>query len=607
MAERIRAFRSSIENIKQMILMAWHASPQTFTALAFTQILQGIFPVVTAWLFRSVIDVLALSLQSKATTDFMSSFLPLLIIYVSILALNRIMNLAQDYLRGEMTRQTQLYTETLFNREINRLQGIRHFESPEFHDTMRLAQQSLSGGPTMMLWTLTGMVQQAVSIVSFFGVLLVLSPLLALLILLVAIPYLAVQFRVSNRRYLRTRWETPKGRKSHYLGNLLSNTYFVKEVRLFNLQDYLLNQFLETTREIFQSQREQARTEFRWQFTLELFNSIISGIAFVYVIQQAFLNIISLGDVTLYISALQTVQGSLFGLIRNLSELNEQSLYYASFVKLTELPNDIPIPENPRPVPLLKQGIELKNVSFRYTENGEEVLCNINLSLPVGKTLALVGLNGAGKTTLVKLLSRLYDPDEGQVLWDGIDLREFSPIDLRERMGAIFQDFAHYDLTVRENIGLGNVKYIDDFERIQQVARDARVHEMIEEMPHAYETILSRWIVEKEEDGKDLSGGQWQKIALARMYMREADFLILDEPTASLDAEAEYEIYSHFAKLLENRTALLISHRFSTVRMADLIAVLEDGKITEYGTHEELMRNASSYAKLYRMQSERYT
>jgi ATP-binding cassette, subfamily B, bacterial len=221
-------------------------------------------------------------------------------------------------------------------------------------------------------------------------------------------------------------------------------------------------------------------------------------------------------------------------------------------------------------------------------------------------------VNGAGKTTLVKLLVRLYDPDEGQILWDGIDLRDFAPDELRERIGAIFQDFAKYDFTARENIGLGRVTYIDDMERIQRVAEEARVAEMIAKMPEGYETVLSRWLVEEDKKGDDLSGGQWQKMALARMYMREAeaDFLILDEPTAALDAEAdaeaEYEIYSQFAKLVKNRTALLISHRFSTVRMADLVAVLDGGKITEYGTHEELIALGGTYARLYGLQAGQY-
>ena len=328
--------------------------------------------------------------------------------------------------------------------------------------------------------------------------------------------------------------------------------------------------------------------------------------ALVVVVLQAFAGRISLGDVTLYISALASVQRALSGLISSFTDLNENVLFFTHYTDLLALPPLIPIANPTRPVPPLKRGIELRNVSFRYSEQHPYVLKDINLLLPNGKCLALVGLNGAGKTTLVKLLARLYDPSAGQILWDGIDIREFDPKELRQHMGAIFQDFVRYDLSAEENIGLGNIDEINNLPRIQKAAQEVGVHQMIEEMPLGYKTILSRWLVE-EGTGVDLSGGQWQKIAIARMFMREADFLILDEPTASLDAQAEYEIYSHFLNLIRGRTSMLISHRFSTVRIADVIAVLEDGKIVECGTHEELVTNGNTYAKLYTMQASQYT
>lgn len=235
------------------------------------------------------------------------------------------------------------------------------------------------------------------------------------------------------------------------------------------------------------------------------------------------------------------------------------------------------------------------------------MLRDINLCIPAGQCLALVGLNGAGKTTLVKLLTRLYDPTEGQILWDGIDLREFDPVELRCHMGAIFQDFIRYDLTVQENIGLGDVERIKQSEAIRQAANKAGIHKLVERLPQGYDTILSRWLVGKDTGaGADLSGGEWQKIALARMFMRDADMLMLDEPTAALDAQAEYDLYSSFVELMAGRTSLLITHRFSTVRMADAVAVLEQGQITEYGSHTELVARKGTYAHLYQMQAERY-
>jgi ATP-binding cassette subfamily B protein len=261
-------------------------------------------------------------------------------------------------------------------------------------------------------------------------------------------------------------------------------------------------------------------------------------------------------------------------------------------------------------------GIELRNVSFRYSNEQPWILRNVNLHIPVGRCLALVGLNGAGKTTLAKLLTRMYDPTEGSILWDGVDIRSFSPQELRQHISAIFQDFLHYDLTAQENIGLGNVASLHDNERVMLAARRAGIHERIVALPKGYQTVLSRWLIATDNNtegqgqgmtsGIDLSGGEWQKVALARMFMRECDLLILDEPTAALDVQAEYELYSRFVELMMGRTSLLITHRFSTIQMADFVAVLEAGTVVEYGSHEELVLQGGTYAKLYTTQAQYY-
>lgn len=334
-------------------------------------------------------------------------------------------------------------------------------------------------------------------------------------------------------------------------------------------------------------------------------SSAATSLAFIIVVSQAFSGRITIGDVTLYFSALSSVQGAVSSIIFAFASLNESVLFFARYSALMALPPMLKIADSPRPVPPLQSEIEFRNVSFRYTNQHPWVLRRINLTIPKSQCLALVGVNGVGKTTIVKLLTRLYDPNEGQILWDGIDIREFDPTEYRKAIGAIFQDFMRYDLTVKENIGLGDVDRIDDLNRIQQAAQKAGIHRTVEQLAQGYQTVLSRWLVE-DGPGTDLSGGQWQKIAIARLFMRDADLLILDEPTAALDAEAEYEIYSHFAELVSGHTSLLISHRFSTVRIADQIAVLDNGEIVEYGPHEELMTNHQLYARLYSMQAERY-
>jgi ATP-binding cassette subfamily B protein len=330
--------------------------------------------------------------------------------------------------------------------------------------------------------------------------------------------------------------------------------------------------------------------------------------ALIVVVFQAFLQQISIGDTILYITALGTVENALKMGVLELNQIRENILFFTYYTRLIALPTKMSDRSGVQLVQPLRSKIEFCNVSFRYSDRHSWVLRNINLVLAEGSCTALVGLNGAGKTTLVKLLTRLYEPTEGHILWDGTDIREFDVAELRRHIGALFQDFARYDLTVRENIGFGRIEAVDDIVHIQEAAANAGVAGFVNELPNDYQTTLSRWLLEPGEVGMDLSGGQWQKIAMARLYMTfpETDVLILDEPTSALDAEAEYEVFKHFTDLSMGRTTLLISHRFSTVRLADRIAVLENNTIAEYGSHEELLALDGTYARLYNLQAKQY-
>lgn len=333
--------------------------------------------------------------------------------------------------------------------------------------------------------------------------------------------------------------------------------------------------------------------------------TLVSTGTFVGVVIQAFTHRLSLGDVTLYSNAVRGMQSALTSIAYAIASLYEHTLFFTTYKQVQMLPQPIPIQNPTRSISRLVHGLEFRQVSFRYSEEHPWVLKNVNLFVPAGQCLAVVGLNGAGKTTLMKLLTRLYDPTEGDILWDGVDIREFDPEVLRDHIGAIFQDFGRYSLTAQQNIGLGAVKYLEDMSRIRQAAERAGIDARLEALPRKYQTMLSREFG-KNGEGVELSGGEWQKVAAARLFMREADLLILDEPTAALDAQAEYEIYDHFSQLVNDRTSLLVSHRFSTVRMADIIAVLENGRFIEYGSHDELIHQAGRYAQLYKLQAEQY-
>lgn len=602
---RSKELRSSIRAVFGMARLAWQAQPACFTGIILTNVLQGFSPLAIAWVTKLLFDLLFQGLQSGLGISLIRDFLPLLILQAALLIFNQMIAPVNSYLNAELARMLALSTQSTIYKKVNDFVGLTYFENSKFYDTIQLATQGAQFGPMQIVSVFSNLLQNIVLLTGFFSVLIPFNPLLALVVGIAALPQLCAQFKMGGQRYNLAFQNTPKERRASYYGFILSDVYSAKEIRLFGLADYFLKGFLNLYKEIHFAQRHQQRREMQYQLFFGILSSLVASGAFAVVVVQAFSGHLSLGDVTLYISAVGSIQGGLLAIIFDLSNLNEGVLFYKRFTDLLLLSQPSPTITPIRPVIPIKSNIELRNVSFRYTEEHPWVLRDVNLLIPGGKCLALVGANGAGKTTLVKLLTRLYEPTLGQILWDGIDIREFKPEELRSRIGAIFQDFMQYSLTAQENIGLGDVKHVENLSRVRDAAMKAGVHATIETLPRGYQTMLSRWL-DDENAGVDMSGGEWQKIAIARMFMRDASLLILDEPTSALDAEAEYETYNNFVNLMAGRTSLLISHRFSTVRMADAIAVLEGGCITEYGSHDELFSRSGTYTKLYNMQADRY-
>jgi len=599
------------KNLWGMFELVWQVQPGYFMGLLVLELIQGIAPIGSALLTKLMFDLLAQLFQEGSVSEYTKNLTFLLLGQIILNLASHALGIASTYLSSELERQLSLRIQLIVYRKINSLAGLAVFESPDFHDTVRLSVQGALMGPERLLYTFVGLLRSAITLVSFLGILFTFNPLLAILVVLSALPQLFAKLKLGQERFNMANRNSPKERRVGHYGSILSAIPFLKEVRLFNLANYFLQLFKLNLQELHQRQRLQQIKELSWQFRLGLLSNLVSNATFAIVILQAFTRKITLGDVTLFTNAVGSIQSSLFSFISSLAEMHESALFFTRYTDLLALPQPIAIPPSPLPTPPLTHSVELRDVSFRYSAEHPWIFRNLTLTLPAGQALALVGLNGAGKTTLVKLLTRLYDPTEGKILWDGVDIREFDPADLRRRMGVIFQDFVRFDLTALENIALGDVTKLENGNRAaaetaaRRAAQKAGIHEMVAALPHGYHTTLSRWLAE-DGQGVDLSGGEWQKIALARLFMRDADLLILDEPTAALDAQAEYDIYQSFTDIVAGKTSLLISHRFSTVRMADLIAVLDDGKITEYGAHDALMAQGGTYARLYNLQAERY-
>jgi ATP-binding cassette subfamily B protein len=456
-------------------------------------------------------------------------------------------------------------------------------------------------------------------------VLVAFQPILTLAVLLLSLPHLVVQFQHQRESWAIHDWEVPEVRKMHYFSSVLTSRYDAKEIRMFGLGEYFFGRYMDKFNAFHERHSKLRSTQWRTNVILAAVAAAGIAGAYAYVLYCALGGYISLGSLTLYLTAASQVENSLQSIIWSASMMYEGNLFANDLFKFTDLKPSMVVapPELAHKLDgKLKEGIEFRDVAFKYPDNERSVLKGLSFTLKKGQTIALVGENGAGKTTIVKLLSRLYDPSEGQIFIDGVDLREYDVEDWRGHMAVVFQDFSHYHMTAKENIGVGKVKNMADLEAVRLAAEQGGALTVVERLDHGFETLLGRWYG-GEDGGADLSGGEWQKIALARAFMRSSaktgsgdgnghsggapvPLLILDEPTAALDAKAEYEVYMRFHELTAGKTTILISHRFSTVRMADHILVLDGGQIIESGNHEELMAKGAEYARMYNLQADRY-
>lgn len=591
--------------VRAILRLAWGAGGPGLAALLLVTVAAGLLPVASAWLVKLLLDVLTGAQSGVALGTVLAGL-------AAVTAVGQLLPAWEEYWRAELQRRMAFRITDLLTRKVNGFQGLGAFEDPAFHDDLRLAQDGGRSAPLQVVYLGMTLVQQLVTVVGFVAVLVAVSPMLAALVALAALPALVGELRLSRRRVRLATTLSPTERRRFFYELLQTDVRAAKEIRLFDLGAHLHGRMLRELRSIDAAERGLDRSALRLQLGLGAVTVAVMVVALVDVIGRVSAGTVSAGDVTVLLAALAGVQGSAASAVAATAGLAEALLMFGHFDRFLALPPDLPAPPGPATEPsALRTGIEFRDVWFRYSDQHPWVLRGLDLRIGAGEALALVGANGAGKTTLVKLLCRLYDPQRGQILWDGVDLRDVDVTGLRRRIAAVFQDHMQYELTAAENVGLGDVRHLGDRGRIEQAAHLAGVDDDLAGLPHGYDTLLTHLFDDHQSEegpgGLVLSGGQWQKVALARMLLRrDADVLLLDEPSSALDADAEYDILMRFRDLLEERTALLISHRLNTVRLADRIAVVEGGTIAELGTHAELMAAGGTYARMFSRQAQSF-
>lgn len=585
--------------------LVWKTTPGWTIASGSLIFIQGLLPLASLYLIKLIIDAVTAAIQAAEKGPAFGHVLFLIGLAGAVAVLTVILQ-SLNLLVGEAQGQviTDHIQDVLHAKSVE--VDLAYYENPEYFDTLHRAQQEAPYRPMQILNGLFKLGQSGISLAALIGLLVSLHWGVAAILLIVAVPTILLRVRFSNQLF---RWQygrTSTDRRSRYFSWILTSDSYAKEIRIFGLGSLFIETFRDLRR-LLRRERlslavKRSGVEFAGQAvaTLGVFGS------YAFIAHLAVQGKITLGDLVMYFQALQRGWGFLRDILSSLTSLYEDGLFLANFFDFLDIKPQVAGPAQPKAVPKpIREGITFENVTFRYPGAREDAVRDVSLRIAPGETIALVGENGSGKTTLIKLLCRLYDPTSGRIRIDGSDLRDLRPSELRGRMSVIFQDFIKYNLTARENIAFGNVDLARDpaaEEKVREAARGAGIHDQIMKLRHGYDTILGKWF----EDGEELSIGQWQKIALARAFLRDSQIIVLDEPTSAMDARAEHEVFSGFKKQTGGRMAVLISHRFSTVRMADRIFVMDRGRITESGSHAELMKLGGPYAALFELQARSY-
>ncbi|MEA5466118.1 ABC transporter ATP-binding protein [Leptothoe sp. PORK10 BA2] len=565
-------------------------------------IVQGLQPLLQIYLVKLLVDAITAKLNSVSSLQLLEDSKPLLIGLAIVLLVGLIANALSELVTTSQTQKVSDYMRSILHTKSIEI-DLSYYENPRYHDTLQRAQQEATFRPNQILKRLALVGENGILLMAMVGLLLTLHWGITSTLLVAIIPTILVRLYYTRKLYEWQRTWTTADRKSAYLSWLLTGEQFAKEIRLFGLGE-LFSQWFDQLR----SQLYQAKFKLMaWRSLSFLIANIIAGVMvgaiYGFILYQALQGVLKLGDLVLYHQALQRGQGALKSFIAGLSGLHEDNLFLTNLYEFLDLRPQIKTPLQPKFCPPVKeQGITFENVSFQYEGTTRQALEDLSFTIHPGETVALVGENGSGKTTLIKLLCRLYDPTQGRITLNGIDLRDLDVDHLRQQISIIFQDYAKYHLSAQDNIWLGNIHLPPQDKRIIEAAHDAGAHDVITQLPAGYDTMLGKLF----HGGEELSIGQWQKVALARAFLRQSQVIVLDEPTSAMDPKAEYELFSKFRTLIKDQSAILITHRLSTVKMADRIYVMEKGRIVENGTHQELVEHRGTYAHLFEMQAKNY-